>query len=193
VTETTYEHAIVALRRRLGEDALRHCERVADAAEALAVIYGVDAESARIAGLLHDWDREASHAELLDSAAHAGLPIAEAESVQPALLHARTAAASLRRDFPDLPEEVLAAVARHTVGEAEMTELDKVVYIADMIGPERAFEGVDDLREAVDTVGLEELFARAYQQSLLYLVKARKIIHPDSVAVWNAHVARRSS
>jgi predicted HD superfamily hydrolase involved in NAD metabolism len=157
----------------------------------LATIYGVDTEAAGVAGLLHDWDREATRDELLGSALAAELPIVEAEEVHPKLLHARTAAAALQRDFPDLPAEVVDAVARHTVGEAEMTALDKVVYVADMVEPARDFEGVDDLREAVGTLGLDELFALAYQQSVGYLVKERKVIHPDTVEVWNAHVARR--
>jgi predicted HD superfamily hydrolase involved in NAD metabolism len=192
VIVSVYEQAVEALRNRLGDDALQHSERVARTAEALATIYGVDPEAARIAGLLHDWDREATHSELLDSALAADLPVVEAEEAHPGLLHARTAAAALRRDFPDLPDEVVDAVARHTVGEAEMTGLDKVVYLADMIEPARAFEGVDDLREAVGTLGLDELFAYAYQHSLLYLVRERRVIHPDTVSVWNAHVARRT-
>ncbi len=184
-----YETATAALRDRLGEAALAHSERVADTAEGLASIYGVSVASARLAGLLHDWDREASHDELLDSARGEGLALVAAEEVQPRLLHARTAAASLARDFPTLPAEVVSAVARHTVGEAAMGDLDKIVYLADMLEPARDFEGADDLREAVGTLTLDELFARAYQHSLMYLVRERKVIHPDTVAVWNAHVA----
>ena len=139
--------------------------------------------------MLHDWDREASHDELLDSARGEGLVLAPAEEAQPRLLHARTAAASLAREFPGLPAEVISAVARHTVGEAGMGDLDKVVYLADMLEPERDFEGAGELREAAGTMTLDELFARAYQHSLMYLVRERKLIHPDTVAVWNAHVA----
>jgi len=192
VTGAVYESAAAALRERLGKDALAHSERVADTAQGLAAVYGVDALSARLAGLLHDWDREATQDELLDSARVEGLSLAPAEEVQPRLLHARTAAASLAREFPGLPAEVVSAVARHTVGQAGMSDLDMIVYLADMLEPARDFEGADDLREAVGTLTLDELFARAYQHSLMHLVHARKVIHPDTVAVWNAHVAREA-
>jgi len=84
---------------------------------------------------------------------------------------------------------VVDAVARHTVGSAQMTALDKVVYIADMIEPGRDYEGVDELRKIAATAPLDELFVSAYQQSVAHLVRSRKRIHPQTVAVWNALIA----
>ena len=192
MTSATYGDAIAALASRLSEDALAHCERVAETAAGLAVVYGADEEVARLAGLLHDWDRETAEGELLESARRGALPVTEAEASQPGLLHARTGAEALAREFPGISDDVLSAVARHTVGEAGMSDMDKIVYLADMLEPGRSFEGVDDLREGVGTVSLDELFSLAYQHSVLYLVRERKRIHPDTVAVWNAHVARET-
>ena len=70
-----------------------------------------------------------------------------------------------------------------------MSDLDMVVYLADMIEPDRGFPGVDDLREAVGTVPLPDLFALGYQHSVSHLVSARRRIHPATVAVWNTLVA----
>ncbi len=50
-----------ALAARLSDAAFAHSVRTAETAENLAAVYGVDPELARVAGLLHDWDREASH------------------------------------------------------------------------------------------------------------------------------------
>jgi predicted HD superfamily hydrolase involved in NAD metabolism len=188
----SYDEALAAVRARLGEDSLAHSERVAQTAARLAAVYGADEADARLAGLLHDWDRECGREELVDSARTFGLPVSEADESQPYLLHAKTGAEEISRTFPGIAPAVLRAVARHTVGAQDMSVLDKVVYLADMLEPARDYEGADELRDLVGAVSLDELFARGYQQSVRYLVDARRRIHPDTVAVWNAHVARES-
>jgi len=146
-------------------------------------------EAARLAGLLHDWDREQTPEQLLASAASENLKVSAADATVPYLLHARTGAAALRAALPGVSDEVVTAVAHHTVGSSDMSDLDMVVYVADMIEPGRDYPGVDALRVLATTATLSQLFAAAYQQSILYLIHSRKRIHPDTVAVWNAMIA----
>lgn len=188
----TYEQALEALSERLSDDALAHSKGVADTAALLAGLYGVDGVKARIAGLLHDWHRELDDEELLEEAREADLHVLAEELHAPRLLHARTGAADVEGAFPCIDDEIVSAIARHTVGSPDMTDLDKVVWVADMIEPHRDFDGVDDLREAVGTVSLDDLFALAYQASVAYLVARRKRMHPATLEVWNALVARGS-
>lgn len=177
------------LRDRLGERALGHSLRVADSAASLAVTYGVDAEKARLSGLLHDWDRELSGDELIQAALDAGLEVTETDRAVPYLLHARTAAIQLARRFPGLSADVIAAVERHTVGSADMTPLDKVVFLADMLEPGRDWPGVEEMRRGVGVLNLDELFVSAYRRSVSHLIELGKHIHPSTVEVWNALVA----
>jgi len=185
----TYEAADALLSERLSPAAAAHSHRVAQTAATLAERFDVDVASARIAGLLHDWDREQTPAQLFSAAESARLTVSPADATVPYLLHARTGAAALRSAFPGLSDEIVTAVANHTVGSSDMSDLDKVVYVADMIEPGRAYPGVEALRELALTAPLAELFAAAYQQSILYLIGSRKRIHPDTVAVWNELVA----
>lgn len=185
----SFAAATDAVRARLGGAALAHSERVAQTASDLARVYSVDADTARIAGLLHDWDREQSAAELISSARSAGIEFTDADLAVPYLLHARTAVASLRDAMPGLPEEVLSAVERHTLGAVDMSDLDMVVYLADMIEPARVYPGLEELRGVVGTLPLADLFALGYQHSVAHLVSTRRKIHPETVAVWNALVA----
>jgi predicted HD superfamily hydrolase involved in NAD metabolism len=189
MTAVTYDDALSALEARLGHKAAKHCKRVAATAAGLAAAYGIDVDSARLAGLLHDWDRETPAETLLAAAASDGLAVSDADAANPHLLHARTGAVAVREAFPELPAEVTQAIARHTLGAADMTPLDMIVYLADMIEPHRDFEGVEGLRDAVGEVSLPKLFALGYEHSVRYLVDAHKRIHPDTVAVWNALVA----
>ncbi len=185
-----FDTAASRVEERLGEAAFQHCLRVAETACSLAGIYGVDPEEARLAGLLHDWDREVSNEALVETAIADGHAMTEADAHSPRLLHAQTGAAALREEFPGISDSVVGAVARHTLGAVDMQPLDMVVYVADMIEPARTYPGIDDVREAVGTLSLDAAFAEAYRYSMAALVKARKPIHPLTVDVWNAYVAR---
>jgi predicted HD superfamily hydrolase involved in NAD metabolism len=159
---------------------------VAETAGRLAEIYGEDAHEARLAGLLHDWDRDLSDAELLAEASALGIPVSDVDERVPYLLHARTGAIAASRALPGLDAVVVGAIARHTVGAAEMTDIDRIVYLADLLEPGRKHEPLESLRADIGAVSLLELFTRGYVASMHYLVERRKLIHPDTVAVWNA-------
>jgi predicted HD superfamily hydrolase involved in NAD metabolism len=189
VAPVTYDDAQAAVRDRLGKRGAEHCERVAATAASLATAYGVDVGLARLAGVLHDWDRDRAHGELIAAAQAAGLATTPTDAAVPYLLHARTGASGVAETFPELQPEVVQAIARHTVGARDMTPLDEVVYLADMIEPARDYPGVEELRSAVGSVSLSELFALGYQHSVMHLVRRRRPIHPETLAVWNDLVA----
>lgn len=189
----TYDSAVALLNERLGERAFAHCVRVAQTAGQIAAIYGVDPDEARLAGLLHDWDRELDHDSLVQVAERNGIDDAAEEFRTTDLLHAHTGALALRERFPGISTDVVRAVERHTLGAVGMQPLDMVLYVADTVEPGRSYPGVNDLREAVGTVSLEDLFAAAFAQTVSHLVENRRYIHPMTVAVWNAHVARGDS
>lgn len=185
----TYQTAHEAIAGRLADEALAHCERVADAAVLLAETYAADPEKARIAGLLHDWDREVARIELLSRASDDGIALTSTDTARPYLLHARTGALDVRRALPDIDEDIVSAIAKHTLGDEVMGELDMIVYLADMIESGRSYPGVAELRDAVGRVTLAELFALGYRQTLAHLIEARKPIHPVAAGVWNRYVA----
>ena len=66
------------------------------------------------------------------------------------LLHAKTGAAIARHVF-GADDEIYGAILWHTTGRPDMTLLEKVIYLADYIEPNRDFDGVDALRRAVYT------------------------------------------
>jgi predicted HD superfamily hydrolase involved in NAD metabolism len=191
VAGISYEVALAATQRRLGKKAAKHCTRVSDVAGGLALVYGVDPEDARLAGLLHDWARERDDEQLLADAATCGIEVTPATRAVPYLVHGAVAACEAEGELGELGEDIRDAIVVHTTGAVEMTSLAMVVYVADMIEPSRDFHGVDELREAVGVAPLEDLFALAYERSLKHLVKSRRYIHPVTTEVWNRYVAGR--
>lgn len=183
--------ARAALASRLGKRGYAHSIAVAETAARIATAYGMDADEAYLAGLLHDWSRDEDAATLRGEAARLGIAMTAVDEAVPYLLHARTGAAALRERFPVLSERILVAVERHTFGGPGMTDLDRIVYLADGLEPERDGVGTDVLREEIGRIPLGELYERAYAASLEQLVRRRRRIHPATVEAWNSIIGER--
>lgn len=188
MTRPTFAEAHEALAARLSAGSLAHCERVADAARTIAAAYGVDTDDAALAGLLHDWSRDADDETLLVDAERYGLSMNAIDHSRPYLMHARVAAEQVRDRFPGIAPEVLEAIESHTLGGVAMSELAKTVYVADAVEAARTWDGVDSMRGAVGKVTLDELVIRALQHTLAHLVDKRRRVHPRAVDAWNAMV-----
>ena len=111
----------------------------------LAERYGADVEKARVAALLHDCTKKLDMESQLALCGHYGIELDELEQVSLKLLHSKTGAA-LARDVFGVDEEIYHAIWWHTTGHANMTLLEKIIYLADYIEPSRDFPGVDKLR-----------------------------------------------
>ena len=111
----------------------------------LAERYGADVEKARVAALLHDCTKKLDMESQLALCDHYGIQLDELEQVSLKLLHSKTGAA-LARDVFGVDEEIYNAIWWHTTGHANMTLLEKIIYLADYIEPSRDFPGVDKLR-----------------------------------------------
>jgi predicted HD superfamily hydrolase involved in NAD metabolism len=188
----TIEAAERALSERLSPRSLAHSQRVAAYARRLAEVHGVDPDLAELAGLLHDWARDESDASLLDSAARRDLAVCDVDRMRPYLLHSSCGARMVEAEFDGIPAAVVRAIERHTVGARDMTPLDQVVFLADMLEPGRPEPALERLRDEAETGELAEAFFNAYAQSVARVVRSGQPLHPETVAVWNALVESRN-
>lgn len=194
LSDAFFEARKLDVQERVNPRRFEHILGVAATAKELARAYGVDERKARLGGLLHDWDKDLDDAGARARVDELGIKVDSFMYEQmPRLLHGPTAAAALAAAFPQIPRDVIQAIDRHTVGAPDMTPLDMVVYVADAIEPTRTFGSVDELREQVGKVSLEELFLVTFEHLLLMLVSRKRELHPDTVRIWNAYIARRAS
>ena len=114
----------------------------------LARRYGVDEKEARIAALLHDCTKKLNIEEQLALCEQYGVQLDEMQIWALKLQHAITGA-EVARDVFGVSDAVYEAIRWHTTGKADMTALEKVIYLADYIEPTRDFPGVEELRRAV--------------------------------------------
>lgn len=112
----------------------------------LAERYGADVEKARVAALLHDCTKKLDMEEQLALCRQYDIRLDEMEQQALKLLHAKTGAA-IARDVFGVDDEIYSAIWYHTTGHANMTKLEKIIYLADYIEPSRNFPGVDKLRK----------------------------------------------
>lgn len=178
------------LAKRVGKKRFHHVQGVVSMAENLAQTYGVDSRRARLAALLHDWDKKFDDEEIRARVREVGLIVEPWVLDYPRVLHGMTAAAALGREYPTIPAGVLQAIARHTVGATNMSELDMVVYIADALEPGRTMDCVDELRALVGTVSLEQLFIKTLGYWTTLLLERGKTIYPDTLRVWNTYASK---
>lgn len=184
MSETAKRIDEASVQRRLGAKDWQHSLGTAAAAADMAARFGVDVEKARIAGLLHDYARNIALDELPVTARRLGLDVDEVEEEFPYLLHSPVGAKLVQEELGVTDNDVLAAIANHTVGRPGMSDLEKIIYLADMIEPARHFEGADSIRELAAT-DLDAAFRLGYALSLRHLVESGKLIHPRTAAVWN--------
>ena len=101
------------------------------------------------------------------------------------LLHAHVGAVDGGREFCELTADVLQAIDRHTLGASDMTDLDMVVYCADMLEPSRVFAEFDAIRAKVGQVPLREVYVECYANTMQSLFARRGYVVPQGVTIWN--------
>ncbi len=174
------------LQSRLKKSRFAHSIGVANTAVKLAEKFSVDTEKAYIAGLLHDCAREFDNSELTFQAEKRGIKIGEVEKAVPLLLHAYIGAKMISEIYEVDDAEISQAIYRHTVGAKNMSDLDKIIYFADMIEPNRNYPGVEKLRNLAKTSNsLDEIILTALNESIIFVVQKNSLLHPDTIDARN--------
>ena len=138
------------LARKLKKDRFEHTMGVMYTAASLAMRYHEDINAAMTAGLLHDCGKYGSAQEQVDRCLKYGITLTEAELAMPALAHAKLGAYLAEKEYGVVSRQVLNAITWHTTGRPGMTMLEKIIYIADYIEPNRKkIPGLEEIRELV--------------------------------------------
>ena len=116
-----------------------------DTAKAMAQSLGADPVDAARAGLLHDITKALSGPLQLAVCRTYAQTLNEFSAKNPKTLHALTGSLIAKHIFGE-NEAVVSAICSHTTGKADMNLLEKIIYVADYMEPNRKFEGVDEMR-----------------------------------------------
>ncbi|RKV65605.1 MAG: HD domain-containing protein [Streptococcus sp.] len=182
----TRDQLLVKMQQLLPEKRLKHCLGVEQTAIELAERFGVDREKAGLAGLLHDYAKKLSDEEFLTLIAKYDLD-PKLKDWGNNVWHGLVGVYKIREDLGLSDPEILRSIEIHTVGSAQMSDLDKVVYVADYIEPNRDFPGVEEARE-IACISLNRAVAYETAHTVEYLAHQGLPIFPQTLETYNAYV-----
>ena len=180
------EALLAKMETVMPEKRLRHCLGVEKAARELAERFGLDVEKAGLAGLLHDYAKKVSDEDFLS--------LIDKYRLDPDLKnwgnnvwHGMVGIYKIQEDLDLKDLEILRAIEIHTVGAGQMTDLDKVIYVADYIEHNRAFPGVEQAREIAE-LSLNKAVAYETARTVEHLAHQGFPIYPQTLETYNAYV-----
>lgn len=185
-----YKKYVQLIEKRLSPKRFLHSMNVAKECVKLAEKYGGDKEKAYLAGVLHDIMKEESPEMQLQTIAQSDIIIDTVTENAPPLWHAKAGAAYCKHVLNIKDEEIVNAISYHTTARADMSQLEKILYLADYIGEERDYPDVDNMRKETWS-SMERGMAYALEYSIWDLVNRKKAIHIDTVNAYNQLVLQK--
>ncbi len=183
-----YDEYKSLLKTRLDDYRYYHSLCVADEAKRLAEKYGCDSQRAYLAGLLHDVTKNSPKEEHLQIFGQFGIMLNDIEKKAVKLWHAMSGAAYVKHVLKIEDDEIISAIRYHTTAKADMTLLEKIIYLADFTSIDRDYSDVEVIRECVND-SLDKAFVYALQYSICDLVNNKKCVHLDTLAAFNQAVS----
>ena len=150
-----------------------------ETAAKLAVRWGVDEDTARRAALLHDCTKLFFREQHLALCRQYNREVDAVELQEEQLLHAKTGAIIAQKVF-GAGDDIYQAILYHTTGKADMTTLQKIIYLADYIEPTRSFCDLTALR-ALAMEDLDAAMLTAVTMAVDNLERKGGVVHPNSI------------
>ncbi len=174
------------LKKNLNSERYSHSLGTAECAKGLAAKFGLDEEKAYIAGLLHDCAKCFPNEKLLEIIKE-NLQVEEAEMLNYKTLHAPVSAYYAKNYFGVEDKEILSAIRWHTLGQLEMTDFEKIIFLADKIEPntrDKEYSAV--IRSYLDEEnGLNKALLKCYKETIKSLVKRDLKICLLTIEIYN--------
>ena len=172
------------LKEMLGEERLKHSVNTSKIARKLAIKYDYDADKAEVAGLLHDCAKDLDYKTLEKMVLEYNIKLDEIVQKIPKLLHPLVGVVIAKKEFNIQDPVILKAIKTHSTGAAQMSLLDKIIYLSDKIEPLRNMNGVEEVRKMAE-IDLDRAALMALDKGLLYLISKNLLIHPISIEARN--------
>ena len=160
-----------------------HTLGVAEEAEKMAKRYGGDelVKKAVYAGLLHDCAKDYPADMKRRFCKEYHIPVDDIMKKQIDLVHPFLGAEVAKREYGVEDEEILEAIKWHTTAKADMSVLDKIIFIADYIEPNRkSFDGLEKARKLAYE-DLDEAMHYILESTIEYVKERKRLLHPYSI------------
>lgn len=172
------------LRKSLKESRYIHTLGVVQSACSLAKINGVNEEKAKIAALIHDAAKNMKIDQQYKILKDNNVDIDIISQNSPQILHGWVAAI-LAKDLMGVEDEdILNAIKYHTTARESMSKLEKIIYIADYIEPNRDYPGVEELRK-ITFSNLDKGLLMGIDNTIAFVIRQGQLVHPLTIDAHN--------
>lgn len=174
------------LKENLSEERYLHTLGTAQCAKELAQQLGLDGEKAYYAGLLHDCAKCFTNEKLLEII-KGNLEVDECELLNYKTLHAPVSAYIAEKEFGVSDKEILSAIRWHTLGRIDMTDFEKLIFLADKIEPNTRDKSYSSRLRAYlsEQNGLNKAMLECYRSTIKSLVERNLKICPVTINIYN--------
>ena len=169
------EKVVISL---LNPNRVNHVLGCRDTAVDLARHWGADETDAARAGILHDITKAIDGPLQLTLCGTYGKILSDFSKRYPKTLHALTGSLVAERIFGE-NQAVVSAIEHHTTGKADMSLLEKIIYVADYMEPNRNFPGVENLR-ALAYADIDAALKLGLEMTLEHLRRQGNEVSPES-------------
>ena len=181
------------MEKKLDPKRYEHTLGVAYTAAALAMRHGADIRKAQIAGLLHDCAKCVEHKKKIRICEKHNIEINDIERKNPFLLHAKVGSYIAMRKYNVDDEDIIQAILNHTTGRPAMSLLEKIVYVADYIEPNRRqAPNLAKIRKRAFK-DIDKALIMILQDILVYLDSLNSDIDPMTRQTYEYYVERTKS
>ncbi|BAM47217.1 bis(5'-nucleosyl)-tetraphosphatase (symmetrical) YqeK [Amphibacillus xylanus] len=181
------EQALKLVKPHLSQKRYQHTKRVLTTALELAQRYDVDEEETMLAAVFHDYAKYRPLDEMSHIIKQNELPI-DLLSFHHELWHGPVASILVETEIGITNQQVKDAIYWHTTGRGNMSELEKVVYLADYIEPGRSFPGLSLIQKKAKE-DLDEACFMAVRNTIQFLLERERLIYPETINMYN-HLKR---
>lgn len=157
------------MEKRLEAKRFEHTLGVAYTAACMSMIYGVNPRKAELAGLLHDCAKGLSDKKMVSLCEKYNLSMSDIEKEHPYLLHSKVGSFIAMKEFGIEDEDVINAILNHTTGRPCMSELEKIVFVADYIEPNRKPLPELPMTRKLAFADLDRAVLKILEDTLVYL------------------------
>lgn len=181
--------ALAIVKEHLTKERYIHTLGVMETAIELARRYGADEKKAELAAIFHDYAKFRPIDEMRQLICEHQLG-EDFLHYGTQLLHAPCGAFLVNKEVGIEDEEILLAIRYHTTGRPNMTLLEKIIFIADYIEPNRKFPGVDEVRELAN-IDINQACIQSLKNTMSFLLQKEATIYPDTLNTYNQLVSEK--
>lgn len=178
------DQIIASVSQQMPERRWIHTLGVMSTSRTLAEKYGEDPERAELAAIIHDvakfWAIDEQRQYIVQHQLDTDLLQYNKE-----LWHAEIGSHVAWAQYGVEDQGIRDAIRYHTSGRADMSMLEKIVWLADYIEPNRDFPGVEEARRLAEQ-SMDEAILFGLNATIILLVEKHRIIYPGTLAARNS-------